>query len=222
MEQTPAHDNANLTVLELLPPQAKRIIEVGCGSGALAREYRKINADCHYLGLDIVDEYANMAARYCDETVVADIEKQDDLFFIKNKDRDCWVFADSLEHLVNPWLVLEKVRKVIPDNGYVIACIPNAQNWSVVANLAIGNFRYQDSGLLDRTHLRWFTRQTMIELFVDSGFQVESITSRIIGDPNDVPFLSIIREIAQFAGIDADATVTDSIPFQYVFRVKPR
>ena len=62
----------------------------------------------------------------------------------------------------------------------------------------------------------------MIELFVDAGFQVESITSRIIGDPNDVPFLSIIREIAQFAGIDADATVTDSIPFQYVFRVKPR
>ena len=80
MEQTPAHDNANLTVLELLPPQAKRIIEVGCGSGALAREYKKINADCHYLGLDIVDEYANMAARYCDETVAADIEKQDDLY----------------------------------------------------------------------------------------------------------------------------------------------
>jgi len=222
MDQTPAHDNANLTVLEIIPAQSKRIIEIGCGSGALAREFKNVNLECHYIGLDIVDHYAGIAMRYCDETIVADIEEQNDVFFEKYRDRDCWIFADSLEHLRNPWLLLRKVREVIPDNGCIVACIPNAQNWSVVGNLAIGNFRYQDSGLLDKTHLRWFTRQTMFELFEGAGFVVESVTSRIIGDPNNIPFLTIVREIAKFAGTDGDIAARDSIPFQYVFKVKPR
>ena len=221
MEQTPAHDNANLTVLEMLPSDAKKIIEIGCGSGALAREFKIINPNCNYIGIDIVQDYVNMAARYCDSTVVADIEKQDENFFEKYKDRDCWIFADSLEHLVDPWLVLDRVRQVIPDYGTIVACIPNAQNWSIVGNLAIGNFRYKDSGLLDKTHLRWFTRKTMIELFEGAGFEVESVTARIIGDPDNIPLLPIIREIAKLVGADADIASKDSIPFQYVLRVKP-
>jgi len=222
MNQTPAHDNANMTVLEIIPSDSRKIIEIGCGSGALAREFKIGNPHCHYVGLDIVQEYANMASRFCDEVVVADIEKQGDDFFQKYNDCECWIFADALEHLIDPWLVLKSVRQVIPDNGTVVACIPNAQNWSLVGNLAIGNFRYQDSGLLDKTHLRWFTRQTMFELFEGTGFAVESVTSRIIGDPNNMPFLSIMKEIALFAGADVDTTIRDSIPFQYVFKVKPR
>ncbi len=222
MEQTPAHDNANLTVLQTIPPQSNKIIEIGCGSGVLAREFKKINANCHYIGLDIVEDYAQLAARFCDSTVAVNIEKQDDLFFDTHKDRDCWIFADALEHLVDPWLVLKKIRQVIPSHGSVIACIPNAQNWSLVASLAIGDFRYQDSGLLDRTHLRWFTRKTIFEMFEGAGFEVESVTSRIIGDANDVPFLPIIREIAKFARVDPDIAALESIPFQYVFLARPK
>jgi len=222
MEQTPVHQNANLTVLELMPSNSMRVMEIGCGSGALAREFKIINPACHYVGLDVVEDYLIMAKRHCDETVLADIEKQDESFFEKYKDRDCWIFADSLEHLIDPWLLLRKVREVIPVHAYVVACIPNAQNWSLVGNLAIGNFRYQDSGLLDKTHLRWFTRQTMFELFEGAGFIVESVTSRIKDDPDNMPFLSIIKDIANFAGADVETVARDSIPFQYVFKVKPR
>jgi len=222
MEQTPAHENANMTVLELLPSNSMRVMEIGCGSGALAREFKVINPACHYVGLDVVEDYLSMAERHCDETILADIEKQDKSFFEKYKDRDCWIFADSLEHLIDPWLLLRKVREVMPVHGYLVACIPNAQNWSLVGNLAIGNFRYQDSGLLDKTHLRWFTRQTMFELFEGAGFTVESVTSRIKDDPNNIPFLSLIREIAKFAGTDVETAARDSVPFQYVFKVKPR
>ena len=123
---------------------------------------------------------------------------------------------------MDPWLVLKKIRKVIPNHGSVVACIPNAQNWSLVASLAIGDFRYQDSGLLDRTHLRWFTRKTIFEMFEGAGFEVESVTSRIIGDANDVPFLPIIREIAKFARVDPDIAALESIPFQYVFLARPK
>jgi 2-polyprenyl-3-methyl-5-hydroxy-6-metoxy-1,4-benzoquinol methylase len=206
----------------MLPRKSRKLIEIGCSSGALAREYKKVNPDCFYIGLDIVESYTRLAERFCDQTIVADIEKQDDSFFNKNKDCDCWIFADTLEHLVNPWLVLKKVRQIIPTNGHIVACIPNAQNWRVVANLAIGNFRYQDSGLLDKTHLRWFTRETIIELFDGAGFEIEAGNVRIFEDPNNITFLPIIGEIAKFLGANAEVAIQDSIPFQYVVRAKPK
>ena len=66
MEQTPAHENANITVLELLPFNSMRVMEIGCGSGALAREFKIINPACHYIGLDVIEDYLSMAARHCD------------------------------------------------------------------------------------------------------------------------------------------------------------
>ena len=72
-------------MLQTIPPQSNKIIEIGCGSGVLAREFKKINADCHYIGLDIVEDYAQMAARFCDATVAANIEKQEDFFLIATK-----------------------------------------------------------------------------------------------------------------------------------------
>ena len=82
MDQTPAHDNANLTVLEIIPAQSKRIIEIGCGSGALAREFKNVNLECHYIGLDIVDHYAGIAVRYCDETIEQQHTQEYDSFYI--------------------------------------------------------------------------------------------------------------------------------------------
>jgi 2-polyprenyl-3-methyl-5-hydroxy-6-metoxy-1,4-benzoquinol methylase len=222
MDQTPVNDIHNEEVLRMIPPKSKKLIDVGCSSGALAREYKKINADCHYIGLDIVESYARLATRFCDEIIVADIEKQNNHFFDTNKDCDCWIFADTLEHLVDPWLVLKKVRQIIPVNGHIVACIPNAQNWSVVANLAVGNFRYQDSGLLDKTHLRWFTRETIIELFDEAGFAIEAGNVRVFEDPNNIPFLPIIGEIAKFLGVNGEVAMKDSIPFQYVVRAVPK
>jgi|GEM_PF-6193586 len=75
MEQTPAHDNVNLTVLQTILPQSNKVIEIGCGSGVLAKDFKKINPNCHYIGLDIVEDYAQLASRFCDVTVAANIEK---------------------------------------------------------------------------------------------------------------------------------------------------
>jgi ubiquinone/menaquinone biosynthesis C-methylase UbiE len=172
MNQTPIHENHNPDLLRLMPPACVNVLEFGCSSGALAREYKKINPSTRHVGVEISSEYAELAKRFCDDVLVLDADRVDESFFDAQASVDCWVFGDVLEHLKDPWRVLRQIRRVM-GKGCVVACIPNAQHWSVQARLCAGSFRYEDSGLMDRTHLRWFTRQTVFELFQSCGFKIE-------------------------------------------------
>ena len=95
MQQTPAHEMHNPDLLRLIPATARRLIEVGCSAGALAREFKKIAPDCDYLGVDIDPEYARLAERHCDRSMVLDIEQADEAFWSASADRDCWIFGDT-------------------------------------------------------------------------------------------------------------------------------
>jgi SAM-dependent methyltransferase len=220
MNQTPVHENHNLDLLRLIPVESKQIVEFGCSSGALARESKKTNPSAHYLGIEIFPEYAELARRFCDEVRVLDADSTDDTFYDEHAGVDCWVFGDVLEHLKDPWRVLRQIRRVI-QKGCVVACIPNAQHWSVQARLCAGAFRYEDSGLMDRTHLRWFTRQTIHELFQTCGFKLDAGFSRIFPEPQRDVFLKAIREMASVIGLDPEIASEDSKPLQYVVRAIP-
>lgn len=222
MDQTPVHDNHNPDLLRVVPASSSRLIEIGCSSGAMAREFKKLNPRCHYVGVDIDERYVELAARHCDLALAADIERNDDAFFETYRDRDCWIFGDTLEHLQDPWRILRRIRTGMPGDGCVVACIPNAQHWSVQVQLSVGDFVYQDSGLLDRTHLRWFTRKTMLALFEDCGFAVVEGFPRIFHEPASERFLPLIAELARKAGADAETAVMDARPLQYVVRAVPR
>jgi len=221
MDQTPATEIHNPYLLQLIPRHAKNIVEVGCGSGALAREYKKLNATCHYVGIDIVPEHAMLARRHCDSVVELDIEAAVERFFKENSSCECWIFADSLEHLRDPWSVLSKIRRVIPSTGNILACIPNAQHWSVQARLNCGEFKYELNGLLDKSHLRWFTRMTIVEMFNDAGFNIAEGHPRILDEPQREKFLPSVRAMAISIGADGDTAVNDAIPFQYLIRAVP-
>lgn len=216
--QTPAHYEHNPDLLGIIPIDTRSIIEVGCSYGALAREYKKINPSCYYVGVDIDDSYTAIASDYCDICYNIDLEQADEAFWQKAGDRQGWIFGDTLEHFRDPWTILRKIVKVLPSDGYVAACVPNAQHWSVQARLSIGDFRYADSGLFDRTHLRWFTRQTLLELFQDCGLQIIEGHPRIFHEPQREDFLAVIEEMARVAGVDPQLAVQDSIPLQYVIR----
>jgi SAM-dependent methyltransferase len=221
VKQTPSHEHHNPELLAFIPKDAKRLVEVGCSSGALAREYKKINPDCFYIGVEIAAEYARLAQRYCDRVVELDIEAADEEFFKENAACDCWIFGDTLEHLRDPWLLLSRIRGVVPDSGCIVACIPNVQHWSVQARLSCGQFRYEESGLLDRTHLRWFTRTTIREMFEASGFRVVTGFPRTFEEPEREKVLPVIREMAKSMGFDPDKAVSDALPQQYVVRAVP-
>ncbi len=221
MLQTPIHDHHNPELLSLIPPTAARLIEIGCSSGALAREFKKINPICDYLGVDIDPAYAELARQHCDSTLSLDLDQADTEFFAAQRERDCWVFGDTLEHLRDPWRVLRSIRAVLPAHGCVVACIPNAQHWSLIAKLSAGDFRYVDAGLLDRTHLRWFTRETILELFRDCGFRVVTGVPRIFAEPIREQFLPLIGALAKAYGADMQQAINDAQPLQYVLRAAP-
>jgi 2-polyprenyl-3-methyl-5-hydroxy-6-metoxy-1,4-benzoquinol methylase len=206
----------------MIPSYARRIVEVGCMHGALAQACRALNPAVEFVGIDIDADYARIAAVHCTKAFAADIEALDDSTFGTLFPSDCWIFGDCLEHLRDPWAVLRRVRAAVDLDGCLLACIPNAQHWSLQWRLAAGQFRYEPSGgLLDRTHLRWFTRITMLEMFAQTGWRVAEGLSRNLNAAQQPAMLDAVRAFARAAGLDADLAAEDATAFQYVFKLVP-
>lgn len=220
MKQTPAHNIPNYDLLELIPTDIARVVDVGCMHGALAKAYRERNPKVDYIGIDIDPEYAEVAAAQCSRTLAGDIELLPQEVFDGLFPSDCWIFGDCLEHLRDPWLMVRRVREKITPDGWLLACIPNAQHWSVQLKLASGSLFYEDSGLLDRTHIRWFTRISIMKMFLDAGWTIDTALSRNLSVENQEKYLSAIGLMAEKAGLDPEMAMRDAQPFQYLFRVK--
>ncbi|MDC6171052.1 bifunctional glycosyltransferase/class I SAM-dependent methyltransferase [Paucibacter sp. XJ19-41] len=214
----PPAQGYNPDLLALIPTQARTLIEVGCSTGSLAHALKRQRPEVHYLGLELDPKAAEIAAQHCDGMVSLDIEGADESLYRDYADRDCWIFGDVLEHLRDPWRVLGQIRKVLPEGGCVVASVPNVQHWSVQGRLSVGDFRYEGTGLLDRTHLRWFTRVTLFELFQSAGLRIEAGVPRIFDEPGREPVLAAIRQMAIAMGRDPEGAVRDALPLQYVVR----
>ncbi len=213
--------NYNRDLLPLIPSNARGVVEVGCNNGALARAFKVINPACKYTGIEVDADNAEGSRRYCDEVLLMDIESVDESFYAKYADYNVWIFGDVLEHLRYPWEVLARIRRNMPADGCVIVCLPNAQHWSVQAKLCIGDFRYENGGLMDRTHLRFFTRATMLEMLAGAGFKIEKGFPRIFGGLTNEHVISAIKTMAIGVGADPEQALQDSLPLQYVVKVVP-
>ncbi|AFY28568.1 methyltransferase domain-containing protein [Cyanobium gracile] len=218
---TPAHDNFNPDILKLMNKDYDTIVEVGCSRGALARAYRSSFKCDKYIGIDIDEDSAVFARNHCSEVIIGDIESMNESAWNTLFPSSLWIFGDSLEHLKNPWSLLRRIRQNLKPEDSIIACIPNAQHWSVIARLASGNFQYEDEGLMDRTHLRWFTKRTIIDLFEKTGYSIELIYPRIFENPSENQYLPFIHRIAQIYDGDTNDPSNDCIPIQYVIKARP-
>jgi len=223
MQQTPMHDEINDMLFALIPPDAERVVEVGCSSGAMGQAFLRQHPDAEYIGIELVEEYAARARERLSEVVVANVEHLEDRTFEVLRPTDCWIFGDVLEHLYDPWRTLKRVRESLGERGCVVACIPNAQHWSLQAQLNAGNLRYADTGLLDRTHIRFFTRKTIIELFDQCGYEIEEIGGKVVeGHPLSFAALEAVRAFATAAGFDTAEAARDAAPYQYLVRARRR
>lgn len=165
--------------------------------------------------------YADLAARHCSRVIVADLDRISDAELDSLAPANCWVFGDVIEHLGDPWRLLARVRPRLASGGCVVACVPNMQHWSVIARLASGELFYEDQGLLDRTHLRWFTRTTVMALFQDAGYRVTSLRGRIFEDPNAASAIASVRQLAVALGVDPERAVHDTGVLQWLVRAEP-
>jgi 2-polyprenyl-3-methyl-5-hydroxy-6-metoxy-1,4-benzoquinol methylase len=161
-------------VAELVPGECSRVLDVGCGFGGLGRSLRARGVAQVY-GVELNPDAAEHLAGIYADFWIGDVEQV--RFPADMAPFDCIVFADVLEHLHDPWGAMARYLQMLKPGGYAIASIPNVRNIALLYNLIVrGSWRYEDSGLLDRTHLRFFTRREIMELFSAAGLDVELIS----------------------------------------------
>jgi len=166
------YDYARVPLLDLLPTAPRRFLDIGCGNGATAAAAKQRWPSMTAIGVEIVPEAARRAAERLDRVVIGSAEAID--FAAENiGDIDAVLLADVLEHLVDPWGFLRKLRVALSSDAVIVASIPNVANLWLLEELAAGRFDYTPEGLLDSTHLRFFTRATIARMFDDAGFSIE-------------------------------------------------
>ncbi len=220
MKQTPPTRIHNQTILDCIEgTKYDKVIEVGCMYGALAAKYIEKNPSVNWIGIDIDQEYVEVAKMHCSSAFCLDVEKLSELEFKYLENAQLWIFADVLEHLYNPWKLLERIRKSSSEVE-IIACIPNSQHWSFQARINSGDMNYESHGLFDKTHIRFFSQKTMTELFENEGYKVINLIPRIFDFPGQDKYDNCIFEFAKLTGADPSLAVQRSKVFQYVYHVK--
>ena len=121
--------NINPDLLNRIPQSASRVLEIGCGSGALGAAYKTLNPMSTYVGIEYVPEAAESARGRLNHVVCGDVEDPElAIPLVDGKKYDCLVYGDVLEHLRDPWAVLQRHLGLLSEDGLVLACIPNAQH----------------------------------------------------------------------------------------------
>lgn len=154
--------------------EEKKVLEVGCAMGFQTRAMNEIQR-CQVTGIEIDSDAANHARPYCEDLIVGDIETMDVSQLLHNRQFDVITFADVLEHLKNPTATLHKIRPFLREGGYVLASIPNIVHTAVIYEMARGLFQYRSLGLLDDTHIHFFTRQSIYDTFEKAGYLVVAL-----------------------------------------------
>lgn len=212
-------DNPNSchSLLLQLVGGAKRVLDVGCDEGLFAAVLRE--RGCAVSGIELDPVAAEVARAHLDELLVGDIAGMDLVGTFGKASFDVIVFADVLEHLPDPAATLRAVRPLLAPGGVVVISIPNVAHADLRISLALGRWDYRATGLLDRTHLRFYTRETLLGLLSEGGFvacdvrrtTAEPLTTEVVLHPDEVPsaLLELVRQ-------DSDATT-----YQFVLAAAP-
>ncbi len=215
-------DFANPELLEKIPLTAKTILDVGCAQGALGADYLRRNPGCRVLGMEINEAAAAHAKQRLSEVFVGDVEKTPMPFNVPDG-IDCIIYGDVLEHLSDPWEVLKEHAKYLSPQGTMLVCMPNVEHCSFVARLLLGKFDYEDSGLFDRTHLRWFTPRTMARALTEAGLELSDAAPRPIA-PEQAEraeqFANIMAPALKALGVDPQEYLNRSSPLQVIWRAR--
>jgi len=214
--QRPYFEIANLeipVILEALP-KGLDVLDVGCGSGVHGAELKRIH-EHRVTGVDISEESIRKASSRLAAAHVADITRPEDYPFASGPGFDVILFSDILEHIYDPAAVLRSHLKLLKPGGQVVVSLPNVAIWNVRLELLFGRFRYQDTGTLDRTHIRFFNRRSFRELLASCGLDVERtrITPGILR-----PFVPLIKRVygrCSAPGPQANSSsIMESRPYQ--------
>ena len=163
------YSNSRHEMVGFLPPSYSRVLEVGCGEGAFATLLKQ---PCEIWGVEMEPMAAARAATRMTKVLVGPYDHVQAGIPIRYF--DLIVCNDVIEHLPDPDAFLRSVRSRLVPGGQIVASLPNVRHWEVLWQLLVGrDWKYGVEGILDRTHLRFFTAKSMRRLFEEAGFVVE-------------------------------------------------
>lgn len=194
------------------------ILEFGPASGRLTK-YLKEKKHCNMYIVELDSEAAAIASKYAEQTVIGDIENYEWLKKFQDTRFDYILFADVLEHLYHPQQVLEKCKQLLKPNGYIMVSLPNIAHNSIIIDLLLDRFRYQNTGLLDNTHIRFWTMENIDKMFSELQLYIDLKTATY----TQVGFNEIANSYGDIHNISPSALKTRrrGEVYQYVYKVTP-
>ena len=213
-EFNPSYVGRRSDVERLLPPGVHSVLDVGCSVGALGASI-KASTGAQVTGIEYSPAMAAEAEKVLDRVFVGDATAVIDGTALEGMQFDAIIFADVLEHLPDPWLVLRRAVRLLSPGGRIIASLPNIRHLSTIYHLVVlGYWPYRDRGIHDRTHLRFFTRRNVLELFRSANLEIESVDAkyRLLERPH---------RINRFAKYFALPGLRGFLAFQYLVTARP-
>ncbi len=166
-------DNPRTELIDLITEPPQHVLEIGCGAGATGLALKQKFQDIEYVGVEPDEGAAKIAKTRLDRVISSDIEKVQFGTLGLTKDHfDLIICADVLQHLYDPWKILFDLRNNLGPNGRILASIPNIQHISIVNSLLNGQWTYSKYGLLDATHIRFFTLSEIVKMFSGIGYKM--------------------------------------------------
>ena len=160
-------------MIAFVPRDAKKILEIGCASGYFGSAI-KARQPCEVWGIELSEEYGKSAADLLDKVIIGDVAVK--LNEVPEKYFDCIICNDVLEHLVDPFSLLDNLKRYVIPDGNIVCSIPNIRYYRVLKELLLqGDWKYDSSGVLDITHLRFFTKKSILRTFMERAWEVRQI-----------------------------------------------
>lgn len=171
-------EHVRVELLDLFQRPPRLFVDIGCGTGLTGLEAKRRFPDAVVHGFEYSASAAEVAATRLDRVHHGNAEQMDfaALGYAPGS-IDGLLLADVLEHLYDPWSMLVRLRPLLAEDAQIIASIPNARNLVLLNELAAGNFTYEAAGLLDITHIRFFTKREIVKMFSETGYEVLAITA---------------------------------------------
>ncbi|STX51449.1 bifunctional 3-demethylubiquinone-9 3-methyltransferase/ 2-octaprenyl-6-hydroxy phenol methylase [Legionella busanensis] len=169
-------------ILSKISPNSM-VLEFGSAHGVMTK-YMREQLNCKVFAVELDAQAANDAKQYCERILVSNIEDYQWKIEFDNLKFDYIIFADVLEHLYNPWRALAEVRSFLKDEGRILLSIPNIANNVVIMNLINDKFEYQSTGLLDDTHIRFFTKNSIDKMIKAAGYKAVDIDAIFLAPPD--------------------------------------